>query len=50
MEWNSLPSPPNNRPNVVDDTCRSDTARWLVNDNSIPVDDRVAAALVVLYG
>jgi hypothetical protein len=45
-----LPSPPKDRPNVIDDTGRWDTARRLVSDSTIPVDDRVAAALVVLYG
>ncbi len=45
-----LPRPPKDRPNVVDDPGRWETARRLVNDDTIPVDDRVAAALVVLYG
>jgi hypothetical protein len=33
----------------LDDSRRWSIARWLVNDDAIPADDRVAAALVVLY-
>jgi hypothetical protein len=45
-----LPCPPKDRPSVIDDSGRWETARRLVNDDTLPADDRVAAALVVLYG
>jgi integrase len=45
-----LQSAPKDRPSVIDDSGRWKAARRLVTDNTIPVDDRVAAALVVLYG
>ena len=41
---------PKNRTNVTDGDSRWATAQRLVDDNTIPADDRVAAALVVLYG
>lgn len=39
-----------NRTNVIDGPGRWDIAKRLVEDNTIPADDRVTAALVVLYG
>ena len=39
-----------NRTNIIDGPGRWDIAKRLVDDNTIPADDRVAAALVVLYG
>lgn len=44
------PTPPKTTPPAVDDPGRWEIARRLVNDDSLAVDDRVAASLVVLYG
>ena len=43
------PTPAATQP-ATDDTARWEIARRLVNDNALAGDDRVAAALVVLYG
>jgi integrase len=43
------PTPAATQP-ATDDSARWEIARRLVNDNALAVDDRVAAALVVLYG
>lgn len=43
-------SPRKPRPAVIDGHSRWATAKRLVDDNTIPADDRVAAALIVLYG
>ena len=44
------PTPPRVIRSPLDDELRWVTARRLVSDGTIPVDDRVAAAFVVLYG
>ncbi len=43
-------SAPRDRPNIIDGHTRWAIAKRLVDDNTIPADDRVAAALIVLYG